>query len=92
VPRGAAEILRLISGETIQLPAGQSSNVANASRYVAASGAKVFAAGSIQWMWGLDSDRVTNPRASTAARQMFVNVLSDMGVRPATPNPGLIVP
>ena len=88
----AAPVDSDIEGETVQLPPGQSLNVANAARYTAASGAKVFAAGSIQWMWGLDSDRVTNPRASTAARQMFVNVLSDMGVRPATPNAGLIVP
>src|SRR5690349_5597792 len=38
------------------LPAGQSASVSNAVRYTAASGAKVFSTGSIQFMWGVDSD------------------------------------
>ena len=69
---------------------------AHAVRYTAASGAKVFSTGSIQWVWGLDSDRgfdyVTPPRTDVRAQQMFVNILRDMGVRPTTPNANLVVP
>ncbi len=69
---------------------------AHAIRYTAASGAKVFSSGSIQWVWGLDSDRgfdfVTPPRTDVRAQQMFVNILRDMGVRPTTPNTNLVVP
>ncbi len=36
--------------------------ISNAVRYTAASGAKVFSTGSIQWVWGLDSDWVVSPR------------------------------
>jgi hypothetical protein len=32
-------------------------DVANATLYVASSGAKVFDAGTFQWQWGLDDDR-----------------------------------
>jgi hypothetical protein len=44
------------------LPPGTNPNISNAVRYTAASGAKVFATGSIQWVWGLDSTWVTKPR------------------------------
>jgi Bacterial Ig domain len=48
--------------------------------YTAASGAQVFAAGSMQWVWGLDNDYFTpNLRPSllnTAAQQMVVNILT----------------
>ncbi len=43
------------------LPLGTNPNISNAIRYTAASGAKVFSTGSIQWVWGLDSAWVTNP-------------------------------
>lgn len=43
------------------LPPGTNPNRSNAVRYTAASGAKVFSTGSIQWVWGLDSVWVTNP-------------------------------
>jgi len=67
--------------------------VASAARYTAASGAHVFAVGSIQWAWGLDSDGVAAvPRVDARARQFAVNVLADLGARPLTPAPGLIVP
>ena len=69
---------------------------AHAVRYTTASGAKVFSSGSIQWVWGLDSDRgfdfVTPPRVDVRVQQMFVNILRDMGVRPTTPNANLVVP
>jgi hypothetical protein len=74
------------------LPPGTNSNASNAVRYTAASGAKVFATGSIQWMWGLDSLNTSPPRVDARAQQLFVNVLGDMGARPLTPNAGLIVP
>jgi hypothetical protein len=74
------------------LPPGTSPNISNAVRYTAPSGAKVFATGSIQWMWGLDSLNTSPPRVDVRAQQLFVNVLSDMGARPLTPNSALIVP
>ena len=43
------------------LPPGTNPNISNAVRYTAASGAKVFSTGSIQWVWGLDSDWVVSP-------------------------------
>ena len=64
----------------------------NAVRYTAASGAKVFATGSIQWVWGLDSDGVTSPREDIRAKQIAVNVLSSMGAKPLNPDPNIIVP
>ena len=70
--------------------------ISHATRYTAAGGGKVFSTGSIQWVWALDSDQgfdsVDPPRVDTRAQQIFVNVLSDMGARPTTPNPGLVVP
>ena len=70
--------------------------ISHAVRYTAPSGAKVFSTGSIQWVWGLDGDRgfdfILPPRVDTRAQQMFVNILRDMGVRPTTPNAGLVIP
>ena len=43
------------------LPAGTSPNVSHATRYTATSGARVFATGSIQWVWGLDNSWVSQP-------------------------------
>lgn len=51
-------------------------------RYTAASGAEVFASGSIQWMWGLDSTGVSRglgPRVDLRAQQFAANLLRDMG-------------
>ena len=70
--------------------------ISNAVRYTAPSGAKVFSTGSIQWVWGLDDDHglpyFVSPRVDTRAQQIFVNVLGGMGVRPTTPKPGLVIP
>jgi Family of unknown function (DUF6152)/Bacterial Ig domain len=48
--------------------------------YTAASGAQVFATGSMQWAWGMDNDYfMPNLRPvllSTAAQQMVVNILT----------------
>jgi hypothetical protein len=67
------------------LPPGTNTNVSNAVRYTAASGAKVFATGSIQWVWGLDSDLAPNPRRSPLAQKIAANVLADLGAQPRTP-------
>jgi Domain of unknown function (DUF4347)/Domain of unknown function (DUF4082) len=67
------------------LPPGTNLSVANSVRYTAASGAKVFATGSIQWVWGLDSDRAPTPLRSTAIQKIATNVLADLGAQPRTP-------
>ena len=60
----------------------------------AASGALVFSAGTVQWSWGLDSVH-DNPffRPNTSAdpdmQQATLNLFADMGVQPATRQPGL---
>jgi hypothetical protein len=43
------------------LPGKTNPDVSHAVRYRARSGAIVFSIGSIQWVWGLDNDRVTRP-------------------------------
>jgi hypothetical protein len=48
--------------------------------YTAASGARVFAAGTNQWTWGL---AVMEP--NHIIQQVTYNLFSDMGVQPATP-------
>jgi hypothetical protein len=73
------------------LPAGTNVNISNAVRYTAASGAKVFSTGSIQWLWGLDSTGVFNPRVDPRAQQIAANVFKDMKALPQTPRPGLIL-
>lgn len=65
--------------------------IANAVRYTHASGAKVFASGSIQWMWGLDSTLIKPARVDPRVQQFAVNVLADMGVKPQRPSEGIVV-
>lgn len=79
------------SGEQ-SLPANQDFTKSHSARYTASSGAKVFASGTIQWAWGLDSDGVSPAREDIRAKQITVNVLADMGARPQTPSANLIVP
>jgi Domain of unknown function (DUF4082) len=83
-----------VSPSTIDgdLPAGTNTQVAHAVRYTAASGAKVFSTGSNQWMWGLDSDRITPSKEDIRVKQIAVNVLADMGAKPLTPGVGIVVP
>jgi Domain of unknown function (DUF4347)/Domain of unknown function (DUF4082) len=68
------------------LPAGTPTNISNAVRYTAASGAKVFSSGSIQWVWGLNGSLTPNPRPSPLAQKIATNVFADLGaqVRTAT--------
>ncbi|MCP6759275.1 MAG: DUF4082 domain-containing protein [Fischerella sp. CENA71] len=74
------------------LPANQDFTKANSVRYTASSGAKVFASGTVQWAWGLDSNDVSPAREDIRVKQITVNILADMGARPQTPNANLIVP
>ncbi|MBW4584577.1 hypothetical protein G7B40_011160 [Aetokthonos hydrillicola Thurmond2011] len=82
----------LSSSDTQGFPPGANPQVSNAVRYTAPSGAKVFSTGSIQWVWGLDSDGVTNPREDNRAKQIAVNVLASMAVKPTTPSSFIVVP
>lgn len=61
-------------------------------RYTAPSGAKVFSVGSIQWVWALNSFGVLFEREDERAKQFAVNVLSDMGAIPFSPDPGIVLP
>lgn len=64
VPEGLVVLSRSpvkFQGLLPQVPLGTNTAISNAVRYTAASGAKVFSTGSIQWVWGLDSDSVINP-------------------------------
>jgi hypothetical protein len=74
------------------LPAGTNSSISHSVRYTAASGAKVFSSGSIQYVWGLNSDLVNPVRADPRLKQFVINVLSSMGAKPLTPDTGMIVP
>jgi hypothetical protein len=74
------------------LPPGANTAISNAVRYTAASGAQVFSSGSIQFMWGLDSDNVSPAREDTRVKQFVINVLGNMGARPLTPDAGMVVP
>ena len=73
--------------------------------YRHANGALVFGAGTVQWPWGLDTnhDRGSPPplpgnpaypafaQALHDMRQATMNLFTDMGVPPATPQAGLVV-
>ena len=63
----------------------------NLTLYRAASGARVFGAGTVQWAWGLDAN---HDRGSAAAdvrmQQATLNLFADMGAQPATLQTGLV--
>jgi YD repeat-containing protein len=75
-------------------PPGQPSTV-SAVKYTAASGALVFAAGTIQWSWGLAPHYLNKPSESyedppvdssdPRIQQATYNVFADGGVQPETP-------
>jgi hypothetical protein len=52
------------------LPSGTNPNISNAVHYTAASGAKVFSTGSIQWVWGLDNNWVKPPPVDRSISSM----------------------
>ena len=59
--------------------------------YRASSGALIFGAGTVQWSWGLDGDHDGgNSVADPNMQQATVNLFADMGVQPATLQPGLV--
>ncbi len=59
--------------------------------YRAASGARVFSAGTVQWSWGLDAthDNPGTP-ADPRMQQATVNLFADMGAQPGSLQPGLV--
>lgn len=65
------------------------------TEYRAPSGALVFGAGTVQWSWGLDSNHDNSfgfdaGDPDPAMQQATVNLFADMGVQPATLQPGLV--
>ncbi|MBN8655678.1 MAG: DUF4082 domain-containing protein, partial [Anaerolineae bacterium] len=55
------------------------------SMYRAPSGALVFGAGTVQWMWGLDGNHDRGATTEDAdMQQATVNLFADMGVQPGT--------
>jgi hypothetical protein len=63
----------------------------NLTMYRASSGALVFATGTCQWSYGLDSYHTSDEGSvtNTNMQQATVNVLADMGVQPASLQSGL---
>ncbi|WP_259400782.1 DUF4082 domain-containing protein [Microbispora sp. H13382] len=59
--------------------------------YRGTAGSIVFGAGTTQWAWGLDAvhDRPGTP-TDVSMKQATVNLFADMGVQPATLEPGLV--
>ncbi len=68
------------------------------SLYRHSSGALVFGAGTIRWMWGLDSNHDDNaapapiPVPDVRMQQVTANLLADMGALPTTLQSGLVAP
>jgi hypothetical protein len=65
------------------------------SLYRHSSGALVFGAGTVQWVWGLDTNHDVDSDFGSSSpdpnmRQATLNLLADMGVQPATMQSGLI--
>ncbi|MFN8061346.1 MAG: DUF6605 domain-containing protein [Vicinamibacterales bacterium] len=64
------------------------------SLYRDASGALVFGAGTSHWSWGLDASHdalgTAAPPDDLRIQQATVNLLADMGVRPSTPQAGVV--
>ena len=63
----------------------------NLTTYRASSGSLVFAAGTVRWSWGLDSNH-DNDAVPTDVRmqQATVNLFADMGVQPGSIQSGLV--
>lgn len=85
---GPAKLELLACSPWTTLTEPKRSGVAHMSVYTAASGAIVFATGSIQWAWGLDDYNVPalrTSRLSRAAQQITRNVLARF-VAPVAPH------
>jgi hypothetical protein len=61
------------------------------TRYVAPSGAIVFASGTIQWSWGLGARGIETIDPNPYLQQVMYNVLADMGSAPETPDSAIIL-
>jgi VCBS repeat-containing protein len=70
---------------------GPGIGTSNATLYRAASGALVFAAGTVQWSWGLDGDHNNTPTTpDPSMQQATVNLLADMKAQPGSLQSGLV--
>ncbi len=67
-----------LQGQQPQVQPRTNTTLSNAVRYTAASGAKVFSTGSIQWVWGLDNAWVINPRVKNSWLKRMKNWLRGM--------------
>ncbi len=65
---------------------GPGLGTSNSTLYRAASGALVFAAGTVQWSWGLDNHHndTATATADASLQQATVNLLADMHAQPDT--------
>ena len=72
---------------------GTDTMVHNLTLYRHSSGSLVFSAGTYRWAWGLDANHDLDWMGSTTdvrMQQATVNLFADMGVQPATRQPGLV--
>jgi hypothetical protein len=99
-PAGAFQLSTASYSLTVDylLDFGATYGAGNATHHVmmyrAPSGALVFGAGTVQWSWGLDNNHdnplgFASPAPDQNMRQATVNLFADMGVQPATIQPGL---
>jgi hypothetical protein len=77
-------------GQQPPVPLGCNTEISNAVRYTAKSGAKVFSTGSIQWVWGLDNYRITKQQASgdswlTRTKNLMRSIKKILQYRVTTP-------
>jgi hypothetical protein len=63
----------------------------HAARYVAGSGAIIFASGTNLWSWGLGAHGVDIVPPNKYIQQITYNILADMGVQPKTPADTLVL-
>jgi len=75
---------------TMDLPLGKN-YTHHLSLYRHSSGALVFAAGTINWAWGLEETHdVTQAPVVPEIQQATINVLADMGAQPGSLQPGMV--
>lgn len=67
------------------------STVVNVTKYTASSGALVFATGTNNWNRGLDFNQQGDGEPNLNIQQATTNVLSDMGVVPASPSSDIVL-
>jgi hypothetical protein len=84
---GSVDTLLLDQGSTY----GPGTATHNLTLYRHTSGALVFGAGTVNWPYGLDANHdVIASTPDPNIKQATVNLFADMGVQPATLQPGLI--